>query len=495
MLKKKISFAVLAVLLLAASALRFWRINELLGFYYDQGRDALVIWDFIYRGKFFLIGPTTGIAGIFRGPFYYYLIAPFYWLGKGNPLYPEIFLIITSILALILMFFLAKEIGGEIAAFATLILGAFSFEIIYAGRWLSNPTPMLLFSMLIVFSLFKILEGRKKFWILLSFILGLSFFNFGSSGELFYFPAIFIFLLWQVFKKGYKKILPGGKIILYSFAAFIFSYLPLFFFNLRHGGILGGNLKSFIFGNTFGVGSAVFTFNRLIQVVSFLTSLIFHAPYEKEFLWLTALFVFILFYLSELLKNEKFKLISILLLSPVIGLLFFQGNYGNVYGYYLTGYYLIFLIFVGVSLAFIFQKSIAGKIFVILFLAFFLNKNWFWTKGMLNTQISDPVIIVLGNQKQAVNWIYQNAKGRKFNVDTYVPPVIPYAYDYLFTWIDNPDKVENQVSLLYTLYEADPDHPERLKAWLERQKGIGKIVKEQRFGGIVVQERQRIVKK
>ena len=67
------------IVLLLAFVLRTYRIGELLDFHYDQGRDALVIWDLINKGKLFLIGPTTGLAGVFRGPFYYYLIAPFYF--------------------------------------------------------------------------------------------------------------------------------------------------------------------------------------------------------------------------------------------------------------------------------------------------------------------------------------------------------------------------------------------------------------------------------
>ena len=99
------------IILLISFVLRVFRVDQILGFYYDQGRDALVIWNLIYSHKFFLIGPTTGLAGVFRGPFYYYLIAPFYWLGKGNPVWPAVFLAFLSVAALGLMYYLAREIG------------------------------------------------------------------------------------------------------------------------------------------------------------------------------------------------------------------------------------------------------------------------------------------------------------------------------------------------------------------------------------------------
>ena len=102
---------------------------------------------------------------------------------------------------------------------------------------------------------------------------------------------------------------------------------------------------------------------------------------------------------------------------------------------------------------------------------------------------------------QAVDWIFEDAKGRgEFNVDVYVPPVIPHSYDYLFLWQATERCGDNlcemnlaeQVPLLYTLYEEDPPHPERLKAWQARQDGIGEIEEETSFGGITVQRRKRI---
>jgi hypothetical protein len=52
--------------------------------------------------------------------------------------------------------------------------------------------------------------------------------------------------------------------------------------------------------------------------------------------------------------------------------------------------------------------------------------------------------------------------------------------------------VDEHVDLLYTLYEVDPPHPERLQSWMDRQKGIGVVEYEESFGGITVQRRSRI---
>jgi hypothetical protein len=92
--------------------------------------------------------------------------------------------------------------------------------------------------------------------------------------------------------------------------------------------------------------------------------------------------------------------------------------------------------------------------------------------------------------------MYQDAKGRDFNVDVYVPPVIPYAYDYLFKWYGFQKygflPKEDHVELLYTLSEKDGAHPERLEKWMARQDKIGRIEKESYVFDIKVERRLRI---
>ena len=196
--------------------------------------------------------------------------------------------------------------------------------------------------------------------------------------------------------------------------------------------------------------------------------------------------------------NDKIKTLFILIFSVIFGAIFFQGNDGNFYQYYLTGYYLIFLLPISVFLVKIFNMNFIGKMLIISFLVFFIYQNWIFIKPYIYTSGNEPNTIVLSNQKKAIDWVYKNAGDQDFNVDVYVPPVISHSYDYLFKWLGttkyNKYRTESQVSLLYTLYEVDPEHPERLKSWLDRQAGIGSIIKEQSFGGITVQERQRIAK-
>ncbi|QQG42190.1 MAG: glycosyltransferase family 39 protein [Candidatus Woesebacteria bacterium] len=495
-IKSSLVFNYLLIIILGLGAfLRLYRINELLGFWFDQGRDALVIWDLLHNGKFFLIGPTTGLAGIFRGPWYYWLITPFYWIGRGNPVYPSIFLIFTTIAALGVIYYLGYKIQGRVTGLIAATIAAFSFYIIEASRWLSNPTPMLLLSLVMVFGMYMVVEGKKWGWSIISFCFGLSLFNFGSSGEFFYFPVLLIFTIWQ------KKNWPDLKNLLFSVLLFIITFAPLVIFDFKHDGILRNNIyQSFVSEKSFIVPTKKFLVERTVIYYDVFTKKIFDARGEREKITLSIIALWFLVSTPKYLKNKNISLLILFLVSPIVGLYFYQGNNAVLYDYYFTGYYLIFVLLLGIVLGNMWKFTI-GKVFVLYFIYLFISANFSILLPRLTERSTNiNSVIILSDQKKAIEWVYNNAGDRNFNIDVYVPPVIPYAYDYLFKWIPTTPRLrgasgkltENQTSLLYTLYEVDLAHPERIGAWLERQKGIGKVLKEENFGGIVVQERVRI---
>ena len=488
------NYLFLAAILIGAFFIRVYRVSEVLGFYFDQGRDALVIWDLWHNGKFFLVGPTTGIAGIFRGPFYYYLIAPFYLLGGGNPVWPAVFLAFLSTLSIALLYHLGVRTQDRTTGIIAALLASFSFYIVLASRWLSNPTPMLFLSMILVWMMFLVTEGKKWAWVVISLVAGLSLFHFGSAGEVFYFPAILIFAIWQ------KKNLPNKKYLIYSLLALFLTVFPLIAFDIRHGGILMGNIKKFLLEEeSFKTSFWDVVQERLVFYYHVFTSKIFQwrTPRENSVLMIVA--AHFLAFLPSLWKKKEVKIILLLLASPILGLLFFQGNFGNIYDYYLTGYYLIFILLFSVVLGRMW-RFFPGKVFVLgLFVILFT-----WDGPVLWSKLSDgldgPHSVGFGNELEAVDWIFEDANNNSFNVDVYVPPVIPYAYDYLFLWQGTKRcgdslcglKLKENVTTLYTLYEVDPPHPDRLEAWFERQSAIGEIEKEIKFGGITVQKRRRL---
>lgn len=472
--------------------LRIYRTGDLLGFYYDQGRDAKEIWELIYKGDFFLIGPTTGIAGIFRGPFYYYLIAPVYWLSAGNPVWPANFVSLTTVAAALVVFFLGKIAQSRVTGLFAVIISSISMYLVLSSRWFSNPTPMFLFSVLLLLFMFMVIDGKRWAWAPLSFVAGISIFHFGSSGEFFYFPALLIFFIWQVLNDVNR---PTYRITALSAGLFALTVLPLVAFDFKNEQLLSRNLSQFLFEKeSFKPDFAAVIADRASLYYHTFGAEIFPTLSKSANILLGALSISFIIFIPYFLKNRKIIATMLLLISPIIGLTFFQGNEGNVYGYYLTGYYLVFVLMVSYVLGRLWTYS-AGKLFVLIFFAVFITANLppLWFK--LNNEDLDPGTINFKNQRQAIEWIYKDASGHSFNFDVYVPPVIPHAYDYLFIWYESSlgysGLVDEHLPLLYTLYEIDPPHPERINAWHERQSGIGIVEYEQNFGGVTVQRRTR----
>ncbi|MCX7928183.1 MAG: glycosyltransferase family 39 protein [Patescibacteria group bacterium] len=497
--QNKLAYLFLLLLLIIAFFLRVYRAEDLIGFYYDQGRDALVIWRFWNEGKLFLVGPVTGLAGIFLGPLYYYLIAPFYLLGRGDPIFVAYFLAFISTLALLVVYVLGKEMHSRTAGLFAVLLCAISYYIVLAGRWVSNPTPILLTSVLLLWALWEIAKGNKNshiLWPVVAFLVGASM-QFESASGVFYIPIVIIFSL--VFKSNF----PSPKTFLISFFIFFLTLLPQILFNFRHDNLLFNNFYKVI------VEQKSFRLN-FWDVLNIRLAYFWDVFQSKLFLGLTKYshaisllsFLTLLYFRNSLNKNI-FIIFGIFFAVPAFFYILFQGNYGNIYDYYLTGYYLPMILFFAIGLAVLFKSSFMGKLVVSLFFIGFLYQNSILLRNFLNAGVDGPTHITLGNQKQAVNWIYDNAYKnniKSYNIDVYVPPVIPYAYDYLFLWIGERrcgkslcgyDKKEKQ-SVLYVLYEVDPPHPERLENWLLKYQGNTKILEESRFGGIFVQRRERI---
>jgi len=473
----------LLLVLLVALLVRVYRIGDLLGFYYDQGRDAQVIWDLWHNHKFFLIGPTTGIEGIFRGPWYYWLIGVPYLLGRGDPIWPAIFLGLTTLVAVFVCYKLASRLGGTKAGFLALIISGLSFYLMQASRWLSNPTPMFLISMGVVYFMFQIIDGKKWSYLPLGFLLGLAM-QFGSATEVFYFPAIIIFLLFN------KKLWPDLKTLLLSGFLLLTVFAPQIFFDLRHEGILHKNiLNFFVADKSFQASFSDTLKTRLPFYIQVFGSKLFPSG-EKPisiFLGLALISLIINFFKSP----PHLKFLVLLIFAPLVGMLFFHGNQGNVYDYYFTGYYLVFILLFSVLIAKL------GFLPVSLLLLLFLHQNVPLLISYLGSGTDGPTTIAFAAQKQAVNWILADTSGYSYNVDVYVPPVIPYAYDYLFTWMGTlanhlPDS--NMQFRLYLLYEQDPPHPERLGAWMTRQAGYASVESSATFGGITVERRLRFNK-
>ena len=522
--ENKLLYVFLTTILVSAFFVRTHRLDQLIGFYYDQGRDAQIIWDLWYDGKLFLIGPVTGLAGIFLGPFYYYMIAPFYILGGGDPVWPAVFLAFLSTAAILITYYLGWKMESRTTGIIAALITSFSYYLVLAGRWLSNPTPILLSSVILFWALWELANNKdKRWWIVVSLMVGISL-HFEAASAVFYIPLVVVFLVWQLTNnnrpstlkvKARSKISSNSdtffhrlkhefgsfKILNISLLVFFITLIPQLLFNFRHDNILLNNfIRLFTEEESFSPNINVVLDDRMNYFWGVFHSKILVGKPHYTAIFTMFSFSGIVYFWRELYKKKVLQLFGIFLIVPAIGFILFQGNHGNIYDYYLTGYYNIFVLFFALGFGLLWRHNF-GKLVVISFMVIFFQINIPLIRNYVSAGADGPTHITLGNEMQAINWILSDVDyGQEFNTDFYVPPVIPHTYNYLMSWQSTKKCGENMCGwvrdevreLVYVLYEQDPPHPERLEVWLSGREENTEILEEARFGGITVQRRIRL---
>ena len=485
--KHPVHYSLLIILFAGAFFVRVYRTDKLLYFFFDQGRDAINIKKIYAQLDPALVGPTTGLSGILRGPAFYYLLLPAYLLGKGSPIVAAIWLQIINMIGLVFIYLSVRKISTKRAGLLAVLLVGFSRHLVGLSRWLSNPSPIFTSVPIMFYGLLQIKDNKKPhiWWPIVALMVGLNL-QFEIASEIWFIPAI---LLLIVFNSSFK---PSKKTALVSSAVFFATLLPQIVFDLVHDGIMRkAVVKHFADSQQ---ASFAFSWSAVSERLGFYFQSFqkIYTPYHaKSF----ALFlVFVLFFILRKKNRKRVTPLLALISVPLFILLFYQGNQGNFYSYYLIGLFPLSAVLIAVIL----DKLLSNKFLLLiplLFLTTFIYPNYIDLKNYLVAGVDGETHISLGNQIQAIDWIYQDAGDKEFNVDVYVPPVLPHSYDYLFDWYGQKEyqtlPSQKQVPLLYTLYEVDPQHPQRLEKWLQRQESIGEVEEQARFGGIVVQRRTR----
>src|SRR3989338_433010 len=109
MLKKNSLTLILLLILLIGAFLRFYRLREYIIFLGDEGRDMLVVKRMIVDKKFTLLGPITSVGSIYMGPIYYYMIAPFLFVWRFDPVGPAVMVALLSVFTIYLIY----KIGAD----------------------------------------------------------------------------------------------------------------------------------------------------------------------------------------------------------------------------------------------------------------------------------------------------------------------------------------------------------------------------------------------
>lgn len=367
--KNKFEFALLLFILLFALVLRVWKIDQYLPFLGDEGRDVRVVRRFITHFDLMFIGPRTSIGDMYLGPLYYYLISPFLFLWNFSPVGPAVFVSLTSVVTVFLIWHTVREWFGKYGAMASAFLYAISPIIILNARHSWNPNIMPFLALLSIYSIWKVWEKREFKWLL---VIGASF---GAIIQSHYLglliaPTIAIFwaaTLYKLSKSNSKKVRPFIYYTSGALIIFLILMFPLFLFDWKHGWQNTIALKTFFFNRQSTVSAK--PWNAIPQlwplwqeqiVIRLLT-----AKNSQVGTVIGAIFVLVSSYYGYLyykVKNwDKLDVLSLLALWGVVGLLGIgllkQAIYDHYFGFLFP---LPFILF-----GFLFEEFLKRKLKII----------------------------------------------------------------------------------------------------------------------------------
>lgn len=405
---------------------------------YDQGRDFLKVQEIVRDFNPTLIGPTSGIPGIFHGAWWYYFLAIPYIIFSGLPIGFSIFIFINAFLQLILFsYFLKKEFGWLTSLIFALFVTGSSYFIMMSFFVISSvfTFPFILLFLYSVYLFFKTENKKHFFWLflLIGFILEAELPTGLFTGIAFVLALLLLGKIKFLFSKdGFKKACLG----------FFIPLAPRLLFELIKGFPQSKTILKFLLNPEFHTPKPFMEIfkDRLSLFNNYLIS---SFPFDNSFIIYGIFGLSVIGIIVAYIKSDK-KIRNFIIFSPLMIILFFilscfyKDNFWANY-YEGIGYYFILTITLGLyGFSKIKNKLIKNLPLLIFFVLLLINISKF-VNDTKNNQIPDD-----GLRKQliTVNRIYEINKDKKdFCVRIYTPPVIPHTYNYLFDYFHNFKKM------------------------------------------------------
>ena len=260
---KNRNLILLGLILLLAAFLRLYMISDYQTFLGDEGRDALVVKG-ILEGNFTLLGPRSSAGDFYTGPIYYYLIAPFLWLFRLDPVGPAVMIALLGIATVFLVYYVGKKIFNQSVGLVAAALYAVSPLVLTYSRSSWNPNPMPFITLLLLYLLYQAVQNKS--W---KYFLGVGFL-YGIALQLHYIELlvgiiIFFFTLFGYFYFKRKNIFILIKQYSYLLGGFIIGFSPFLAFELRHNFPNTRTIFNFVIHGD--PGAADLTNKTFIQIV------------------------------------------------------------------------------------------------------------------------------------------------------------------------------------------------------------------------------------
>ena len=194
------AIAIVAILVLA-SFVRLYKIDQYMTFLGDEGRDVAIVRDMALGRKFTLIGPGTSIGNMYLGPLYYYMMLLPLALFNFSPVGPAVQIAVLGIATVALLWWIGRQWFGRVPALLISILYSLSPIIITYSHSSWNPNIMPFFALLSIYGIWNVWRLGYWRWLIVTAI-SLAFVLNSHYLGLLLFPVVGLF--WLLAKKSPK---------------------------------------------------------------------------------------------------------------------------------------------------------------------------------------------------------------------------------------------------------------------------------------------------
>lgn len=450
-------------------ALRLLKLEELFYFTYDESVPAFVGRRLILWHHLPLIGGVTPF-GVHVAPYFYWFLSSLLYLGKLNPPVWGVAGALIATITTCLIYKLGSIFESRRVGITAAIFWAFSYlaNIYDRHLWALYWGPLL--SLVVIYSLYKLIKGKANFIFLLALAL-----VFGLSAD----PSNLVFLVLVIVVFFVYKLQVTQKTLL-ALGIFIISFFPLVFFDLRHN---FANTKPFLEfwnrgENNPGFQKSKFVENGLLFPRTF-TRLVYTfgdsqiskqysycQNYVKEkyraiptfLILLATVWLFGFIYWSFKDKNrDSWRITGILITLYFIGIQTYGTIFkADIFEHYITGLFAVFLLIIAKAIS-----LLPNKIWL-LAIALFVTANLFKLLAAQNG-------LGLAYKKQAIEFTMAAVENNPFSLESLSTCWRYSGYRYLFAvYGREPVKsyVDPNLGYLYGTTSIATGHPQIVVAYV-----------------------------
>lgn len=367
--KPNIYILILLAILLIGTFFRTYELVQRFGFDHDSDLYSWIVKDMIVDKHPRLIGQLTSAPGVYIGPFYYYLLIPFFLMTNMDPIAATIPLTVLAILSLISIYYVFSKLFNPIVGLIATFFQAVTITNINFDRRIVPSTPANLWVIWYFYVCFSIARGNYKVLPVLGVLIALIWhIHIALAPTLLAVPVAMLV----------SKKLPNPKQILLFILSTIITSIPLLVFELKHNFSQTFSILH-NFGIDYGGGTGIDKFNLiLIKISGNIHNLFFSPqtiPLDHKFIVYAVLLSTPFLVWKKLLKVKEL----IVLFAWIFGVVTcFSISSALVSEYYFYNLEITFVLIVSFWFYLLFKSSKAGKVITITLLLIILVKNLYY---------------------------------------------------------------------------------------------------------------------